>query len=182
MTKRLCALALALLLGACAADPVGSYLGGAGDNVRGAALYAPETLGDTSRYQGHPAEAALAAAQLEFLTSEVQDNPRYSVSVNPALVSKLVVAQAEMRQALAIAPQADARLVLLALRRAAAALQAGSQAQAEAALSSPAFPAGPMVTLARLGSLPRLPRVAEAAGAAAQDFMGSPDGGFHRRR
>jgi hypothetical protein len=174
--------ALALLLAGCSADPAGNYLGGFGDNVRGAALYAPQTLGDTSQYQGRPAEAALAAAQLEFLTSEVQDNPRIAPSVNPSLLSKLVVAQAEMRQALAIAPQADATLVLTQLRRAAAALQAGSQAGAEAALSGPAFPAGPLVTLARLGNLPRLPRVSEAAGAAAQDFISAPDGGRPRRR
>ncbi len=174
--------ALALLLAGCSADPVGNYLGGVGDNVRGAAIYAPQTLGDTSQYRGRPAEAALAAAQLEFLTSEVQDNPRIAPSINPALLSKLLVAQAEMRQALAIAPQADATLVLTQLRRAAAALHAGSQAGAEAALSGPAFTAGPLVTLARLGNLPRLPRVSEAAGAAAQDFISSPDGGFPRRR
>jgi hypothetical protein len=182
LTKLLRLGALALALTACSADPVGNYLGSAGDNVRGAALYAPQTLGDTSQYQGRPAEAALAAAQLEFLTSEVQTNPRVTPSVNPSLVFKLTVAQTEMRQALAISPQADATLVMTQLRRAAAALQAGSQAGAEAALSGPAFPAGPLVTLARLGNLPKLPRVAEASGAAAQDFISAPDGGRPRRR
>src|SRR5919199_6300056 len=78
--------AAALLGGAgCTIDPVGNYLGGIGDPVRGAALYAPSTIGDTSRWTGRPEQAALAAEQVEFLASEMRSNPRYAPEVNPAV-------------------------------------------------------------------------------------------------
>ncbi len=61
--------------------------------------------------------------------------------------------------------------VIGALRRAAAALDAGSQVRAEAALAAPAvFTLGPRATLARLAALPPLPRTGEAAGAAAAEL------------
>ncbi len=161
---------LLLLISGCAWDPTANYLFGIGDPVRGAALYAPRNLGDTSRWAGHPAEAAVAAEQLEFLASELRTNPRYAPEVNPAVLQQLDAARAEMRGFLGIAPQAEPALVIEALRRAAVALRAGSRAQAEAALSSPAFTAGPLVTLARLSAMPRLPRTAEAAGAVAAEI------------
>jgi len=161
---------LLLLLSACAQDPSANYLFGIGDPVRGAALYAPRNLGDTSRWDGDPAGAAVAAGQLEFLASEFRSNPRYAPEVNPAVVQQLDAARAEMRGFLGIAPQADPAVVIQALRHAAAALRDGSRARAEAALSGPAFTAGPLVTLARLSHMPRLPRTAEAAGAVAAEL------------
>ena len=164
-----------LLLGAalsgCATDPVGSYLGGFGDPVVGAALYAPRNLGNTSRWDGQPAQAALAAAQLEFLASELRASPRFGPEVNPAVLQQLDRARAEMRSFLGIAPDAPPPVVITGLRNAAAALRVGSQARAEAALSSPAFTAGPLVTLARLNAMPRLPQTSTAAGMAASEMM-----------
>lgn len=154
----------------CATDPGADYLSGVGDPVRGAALYAPRNLGDTSRWAGRLAEAALAAEQLEFLASELAANPRYAPEVDPAVTQRLDLARAEMRGFLGIAPEAAPTLVMAGLRAAANALRAGSRAQAEAALSDPAFAAGPLVTLARLGAMPRLPRTAEAAGGVAAEF------------
>jgi hypothetical protein len=61
-------------------------------------------------------------------------------------------------------------MVIEAMRRTAVALRAGSRAQAEAALSGPAFPAGPEATLARLNEMPRLPRTSEAAGMVASEI------------
>jgi hypothetical protein len=157
--------AAALLGGAgCTIDPVGNYLGGIGDPVRGAALYAPSTIGDTSRWAGRPEQAALAAEQVEFLASEMRSNPRYAPEVNPAVTQQLDRARAEMRGYLGIAPDARPELVIPALRRAAEALADGSRARAEAALSLPAFTAGPVETLARLSAMPRLPQTAAAAG------------------
>ena len=159
-----------LALAACATDPTTDYLFGFGDPVRGAALYAPRNLGDTSRWADQPAEAAIAAAQLEFLNDQFRTNPRYAPEVNPAVTQQLGAAQAEMRAFLGIAPDAPAEPVIQALRHAAAALRAGSRARAEAALSAPAFTAGPLVTLARLAAMPRLPQTAAAAGMVAAEI------------
>ena len=145
-------------------------MGGLGDPVRGAALRAPATLGDTSRWAGRPVGAAEAAAELEFLANEFATNPRYAHEANPAVRHQLNVARREMRDYLGVAPSAAPELVIAGLRRAAAALRAGSRAGAEAALSGPAFPYDPSTTLGRLASMPRLPRTAEAAGGVAAEI------------
>lgn len=159
-----------LLLTGCSASPGTPWLGGIGDPVRGAALRAPSTLGDTSRWAGRPSEAAEAAAELEFLASEFATNPRYAPEANPAVPQQLEAARREMRDFLGVAPEAAPDLVRAGLRRAAAALRAGSRAGAEAALSGPAFAFGPSATLGRLASMPRLPRTAEAAGGVAAEI------------
>ncbi|WP_431304626.1 hypothetical protein [Sediminicoccus sp. BL-A-41-H5] len=164
--KRRAILALPLILAACDIDPVTDYLGGFGDPVRGAALFAPRNLGDTSRWQGDPAGAAMAAAQLEFLARSFRDNPIYNVN-NVAVSQTLQSAVAEMRAALGIAPAARNADVEILLRRASVALREGSQAQALAALTGPNFTVRPEEVLRRLGDLPRLPNVSSAAGMAA---------------
>jgi hypothetical protein len=167
---RLVMLTLLLALAGCAEDPSASYIGGFGDPVRGAALYAPRNLGDTSRWAGQPAEAAVAAEQLEFLANELATNPRYAPEVNPAVLQSLQTARTEMRGYLGIALNADPGVVIAALRRAGEALREGSRARAEAALATAAFTAGPGGTLQRLSTMPRLPRTAEAAGMVASEF------------
>ncbi len=164
------ALLSALLLLGCGGKPGAPWLGGFGDPVRGAALRAPSTLGDTSRWAGRPSEAAEAAAELEFLANEFATNPRYAPEANPAVPQQLEAARREMRGFLGVAPDAPTELVRAALRRAAASLRAGSRTGAEAALSGPAFAYGPSATLGRLASMPRLPRVAEAAGGVAAEL------------
>ncbi|MBL6455345.1 hypothetical protein JMJ55_08435 [Belnapia sp. T6] len=161
---------LLLGLAGCATDPSAEYLGGFGDPIRGAALYAPRNLGDTSRWAGQPAEAAVAAEQLEFLTDSLTTDPRYAPEINPAVLQTLQTARTEMRGYLGIAPDAAPAGVIAGLRRAAEGLRAGSRARAEAALAGPAFTAGPTGTLQRLATMPRLPRTAEAAGMVAAEF------------
>ncbi|WP_027284222.1 hypothetical protein [Rubritepida flocculans] len=164
-------LALPLLIAACAADPVADYLGGVGDPVRGAALYGPRNLGDTSAYAGDPRGAAIAAAQLEFLARSFRSDPRWAPGTDPAALTALEEGRREMRAALGIAPDAPGEAVERALRAAAEGLEAGSPVRAEAALNLPElFPLGPRETLRRLGSLPRLPAVAVAGGAAAAEL------------
>ncbi|MBS7789099.1 hypothetical protein KTR66_03780 [Roseococcus sp. SDR] len=167
MNRRpLLALPLILTIAACDIDPVTDYMGGFGDPVRGAALFAPRNLGDTSRWQGDPAGAAMAAAQLEFLARSFRDNPIYNVN-NVATSQTLQSAVAEMRSYLGIAPGARNADVEILLRRASVALREGSQAQALAALTGPNFTAPPAEVLRRLGDMPRLPIVSAAAGMAA---------------
>jgi len=167
------AAALLAVLGAasCSADPAADYLFGIGDPVRGAALNAPRMLGDTAQYAGRPAEAARALVQLEFLADALATSPRYAPEVQPTVLFQLRQARAEARGALGIAPDAPPEAVIEGLRGAANALDAGSTARAEAALSARrVFTLGPRATLARLGALPPLPRTREAAGAVAAEL------------
>ena len=166
-------LLLLLPFAGCVADPASSWLGGAGDPVRGAALNAPRLLGDTSRYQGDPAGAALAAVQLEFLDQQFRTNPNYMHNVSGATLFSVRAGRTEMRDAIGIAQDAPPDAVMAQLREAAAAIQGGSMARAEAALSGPFFPAGSAETLRRLATLPMLPRVRDAAGAANREIARS---------
>jgi hypothetical protein len=164
------ALLAVLAIAGCTTDLAADYLFGIGDPVRGAALYAPHTLGDTSRWAGRPADAAIATTQLEFLARELATHPRYAAEVSPAVLQQVQMARGEMRGYLGIAPTADPEVVILGLRRAAEALRSSSPARAEAALTSPAFTAGPAATLGRLARMPRLPRTGDAAGAVSNDI------------
>jgi hypothetical protein len=162
--------ALAATLAACGNDPTTNWMGGLGDPVRGAALSAPRNLGNTSRWDGNPAGAARAVEQLEFLTDQFATNPRYAPEINPSVLQQLQAARTEMRAAVGIAPDSRPEPVIVAMRRTAEALDQGSRARAEAALSGPSFMVPPGVVLERLSTLPRLPRVANAAGAAANEI------------
>ena len=168
--REMVALLAGLALAGCDADPNAPYLGGFGDPVRGAGLRAVRNFGDTGRWNGQPANATVAVEQLEFLTSELATDPRYAPVINPAVLQTLQRGRAEMRDHLGIPASADPQAVIESMRRAGAALRAGNQAQAEAALTGPAFPAGPQATLAKLSNMPRLPRTAEAAGMVASEF------------
>lgn len=171
MRAALKAVSLALAsLGAACADPAAEHLFGFGDPVRGAALHAPRMLGDTARLAGRPAAAARAAVQMEVLATAFREDPRYVHEATGAVQHSTRLGQAELRRAIGIAPEAPSASVVASLRGAAAALDQGRPARAEAALSGPDYPAGGAETLARLGSLPHLPRVAEAAGAAAAEI------------
>ena len=165
----LAALSFPALLAACDVDPVTDYLGGFGDPIRGAALFAPRNLGDTSRWQGDPAGAAMAAAQLEFLARSLRENANIAPTINPATTQTLDSAILEMRAALGINPRATNAVIETTLRAASQALRAGSEARALAILSGPDFEVPPAEVLRRLGNLPRLRLVAAAAGMAAND-------------
>lgn len=167
--KRRSLLILPLVLAACDVDPVTDYLGGIGDPVRGAALFAPRNLGDTSRWRGDPASAAIAVAQLEFLARSFREHPIYSVNSNPATSQTLDSAVREMRGALGIREAAPNAVIEALLRRAGQALREGSEARALVALTGPDFLLPPQEVLRRLGDLPRLRIVSAAAGMAANE-------------
>lgn len=170
MRRRTLTHGLLPVLAGCAIDPDAPYLGGIGDPVRGAALNAPRQFGDLSRWNGDPAGAARAVADLEFLADALASDPIWAPQVQPTVLIQLRQARREARSALGVAPGAPGDGVAQALRTAATAIGAGSMARAEAALSTPAFTAGPRRTLDRLAALPRLPRAAEAAGAVAAEL------------
>ena len=128
---------LALLaMGACA-DPAAEHLGGFGDPVRGAAMHAPFILGDTALLAGQPARAARAAVQMEVLAQGFAADAPFRHDTSGSVQHATALGRAEMRRALGIAPDAPADLVIDTLRDAAAALDAGSPARAEARASGP---------------------------------------------
>ena len=153
------------LLGACAAQPPPDALA-SDDSLRAAAMEAPSVLGNTSRYAGDPAGAARAAAHMEVLAVGFRYDPVAAPNVAVNWQQLVEMGKVDMRRAVGIAPGAQGSAVIVQLRRAAAALEAGNRAEAEAALSGPMFPGGAAATLARLNALPYLPRVAEGAGGA----------------
>ncbi|MBC9179971.1 hypothetical protein [Pseudoroseomonas ludipueritiae] len=167
------ALAILPLLAGCvgASDPANVYLGGAGDPIRGAALNAPFQFGDLPAQRGQPARVALAVAQLEFLTRRLSEDLARQSDFSGTTLLQLRSGQAEARQAFGIAPQAHAREVENALRRAARALEGLDPDGARAALSGPNFPAGGAEVLRRLSEPPALPQVSAAAAAVSNDIM-----------
>jgi hypothetical protein len=168
MKRRL--LPLVLMLGACSADPTTGYILGIGDPVRGAALTAPDRLGDTSGLAGDPVAAARGVILLEFIDDSFRTDPLYMHDVSPANQQTIRRGRDEMRAAVGIAPNAPPGPLMAQLRDFANALEGGSLARAEAALSGPMFPLGADATMQRLRNLPRLPRVSQAAGAAANEI------------
>jgi hypothetical protein len=170
MNRRLL-LALPCLLAACTHDPVADYLGGFGSPLRGAILYAPRNLGDTSIYAGDPSGAAMAGAQLEFINRAIRGDPIYAPRFGGDLLPGLQQAVAEMRGAIGISPSAPSSLLEQSLRSAARQLRAGDRGAALATLSDPRFyPAGGQATLERLSSLPKLRLVSITAGQMAAEL------------
>jgi hypothetical protein len=174
---RLFVLAVTLALAACAgsppaepAPPVPIQPGptSAADPARQAVLSAAYTFTDTRIVADRPADAARAAAQIEWMAAALPGDPRWTGTV-PTLFPALRQARAEMRQTLGIAPGASAVAATRGLVEAAAALDQGSRSAAVAALA-PVAPGGGQAVLARLDALPQMPRAALAA-RLAQDEM-----------
>jgi hypothetical protein len=187
------ALASLLLLGACAATaPVETAslprdaVDGVGDPTRAAVLGTAYAFAAPDRLAGRPEAAARAAAQVEYLASEIPAGPRY-VEWSPAIGMELRGARAELRQALGIPPTLRPQAVVDALYNAARALRNGDTPGAEVALRA-AEAAGQPALLLRLAALPPLPRTRIATAMAQQEMVrvdqdqrmggaGSNDGG-----
>lgn len=169
------------LLAACAQGPLPETASlprdavvGAGDPMRTAVITANAVFAQRSPAAGHPADAARAIAQMEFLAVDL---PRNMNLTNPSatLVPSLNIARSEWRGALDIAPDAPAQPVINALYAAGRALDAGNAEAAAAALPSSIFRKGGTATVAQLAALPRLPNTA-AAVATAQQSLDQPTG------
>jgi len=99
--------------------------------------------------EGSPAEAALAAARLEWLAGETRAGYRLA-NVSTSHRFALQRAVEESRAALAISPDATPDQAVQALLRVARALRAGNGTALQAALRSPVFVPARPDTLARL--------------------------------
>ena len=176
MARRpLCAAALLAMVAGCAQPappgapvapaawsaslPPGSVQG-AGDPARAALTRAAFAFRAPATYSGHPADAARAIADVEFLAVELA-GPRYTSL--PLAAMQLQAARAEWRGALGISPTAHPQAVIDSLYAAQRALLSGQADAAAASLPPAVFTQGGVATVQRLASLPPLPRTAAAA-------------------
>jgi hypothetical protein len=140
---------------------------GAGDPMRTAVITANAVFAQRSPAAGHPADAARAIAQMEFLAVDLPQNMSLTTA-SATLVPDLNIARREWREVLDIAPDAPAQPVINALYAAGRALDAGNAEAAAAALPASIFRKGGSATVAQLGALPRMPNTAAAVATAQQ--------------
>ena len=174
----LCAAALLAGLAACTPGPNYSpqdwvslppdAVVGAGDPTRSAIINTAYAFGTPASLAGRPAEAAVAAAQLDYMASEITFGPRWR-EFDPTVGLALQGARQEARAALGIAPQAPPQAVVDALFATSRALGGGDHAAAQRLLAPPAFPNGPQ-TLQRRSNLPPLPAANRATSRAAAEL------------
>ncbi|NOG74080.1 hypothetical protein [Roseicella sp. DB1501] len=163
-------LLLVLGLGACAEMrqappllPISALTSNTADPIRGAMQAMTPALADQGRgLAGRPAEAAQAAAQLEFVTAAIPRDSRYA-AVPDSVRRDFLLARTELRDALGVAEDAAPEPVVRALVTAAQALRRGDAARAAAALPAPMFRPGGERSVQRLGELGPLPQCAIAS-------------------
>ena len=167
MRKPLAAATLLLLLPLLGCGPVQQFATlprdattGVGDPTRAAVIGSAYAFAMPDVMAGRPEAAARAAAQVEYLATEIPAGPRW-VDFNPTVGLELMAARRELRAALGIAPDASPQAVVDGLFAASRALGLGNQDAARLALAAPNFPDAP-VTLQRLAGLPALPRTRSA--------------------
>ena len=171
-------LAGALLLAGCAvavppdvAQLRPGQLGRDGDPDTTALDLAQYAFADSSRTYGRPADAARAAAALDYLAGAFIARPS---NISAETQADLLQSRQELRAALAVAPGAPSQAVVDRLTAAAGALSANDEAGALRQLGPPVFTVPPGQVLARLSNLPYL-RVANVATARAANEMLAPD-------
>ncbi|MBY0336907.1 MAG: hypothetical protein K2X11_09850 [Acetobacteraceae bacterium] len=157
---RAAALAGLLALAACAAQPLPPWatlprdaILGAGDPMRAAII---ETAATFEGAAPSPAQAARAAAMIEWMATDVRWGGRWS-EYAPYVGPKLAEAQAELRDHLGVPVTAPPQLVVDGLFAA----SWGLRRSLPPALPAAAFP-DPGRTLSNLAALPDLPRTKEA--------------------
>jgi hypothetical protein len=116
-----------------------------------------------------PEAAARAAAQLEYATAALGRDPRFA-PVPESIRRGMLLARAELRDALGVAEAAPPDQVVGALVAAAEALRVGDAKRAAAALPAPTFLPGGERSVARLGALGPLPQTANATVLAARQL------------
>lgn len=177
---RIAALFLALSIAGCAPPRPVAMLPdtglGFGDPGRGAIGNTAYAFATPATLAQHPAEAALAIAQAEYLAIDLIANQRWR-EFSPIVPMAFEQARPEWRAAVGIAPDAPPQPVIDALFAARDALQRGDAARAAAALPAPLFRDGGNAALARLATLPALPRTASATRSAENELARMQRGG-----
>lgn len=136
-------------------QPPPGLLAVSADPVRTALAATTQAFADQgSQLRGRPAEAARAAAQLEYLVAVAPG----AVPLSRAAGIALLAARDELRAALGVPEAAAARPVVASLNAAASALARTDTAAATRALA----PVGGAETLRRLGDIGALPNAEQA--------------------
>ncbi len=130
----------------------------------GAIGYAAYSLGHRSTTDGQPANAALALAAVDYLAGDFYTNFRFTAIPAQDKI-RMLQGRGELRQALAIAPNATSQQVVNGLVAASDSYSANDPAGVAAALPQSVFTLGPDGTTRVLSNLPPL----VSANAAAQD-------------
>ena len=152
---------LTACLGACATLPAtqrtpflppgvfGTYQ----DNDIGAINQSAWAFASPGNTRGNPIEAAKAVVALEYLSGELQDNPRW-IGMDRTVKLRIGLARDELRQILGIRPDAPPQIVVNTLLALSLDLQTGNQQAAATVLGSPIFTQTPQRTLQVLSNLP----------------------------
>jgi hypothetical protein len=135
-----------------------------------AILHAQWAWADPARTHGLPAQGALAVAEVDYLAGALSSNPGYA-ALSAFAKMRMLQARADVRHALGITSDAPSQAVVDAMLATQAALDAGDQAGALAALSTPIFTLGAAPTLALLGALPYVQTANIATAMTAQSPM-----------
>jgi hypothetical protein len=163
--NRLAALLLACLSAAsCAVGPPvdtsmmpSSAFGSGNQDPPTAALNVSSwAFADPARTRNNPGEAARAVASVDYLAGDLNTSPRWDF-VSPITKHRMLLARAEVRNAIGVVPTAPSQEVVNRLLGVTQAAYARDQAAELAALQSPIFALGPPQTLDRLANLPYLP-------------------------
>jgi hypothetical protein len=148
--------------------PPADLVQGSPDEGRGAILAAAAAFADRGRgLAGQPEATARAAAQLEFITTELGRDPRFA-AMPDSVRREMLLARIELRDALGVAETVPSDQVVAALLAAARAIRAGDAARAAAALPAPLFRPGGAASVARLGEIGPLPQASIATTLAAR--------------
>ena len=138
---------------------------------QGAIGYAAYTLGNRSSTVGQPGNSALALAAVDYLAGDFYTDFRFSAIPGQDKI-RMLQGRGELRQALAIAPNATSQQVVNGLVAASVAYHANDPAGVAAALPTSVFTLGPDGTTRVLSNLPELVS-ANAAAQGAEGFVNS---------
>ena len=141
---------------------------GAGDPTRAAILNSAYAFGTPQSLAGRPAEAAVAAAQLDYLASEITYGPRWR-EFDPTVGLLLQKARGEVRNYLGVSQEAAPQVVIDSLYGASRALRSNDRTAALRIMAPPVYP-NAEGTLGRLAALPLLPTANQATTRAAQEL------------
>jgi len=125
------------------------------DNDTAAAAVAASAFAAPARTANDPVDGARACAAIDFLAGELSSNPRW-IGLSPFTKQQMLQARIDVRQVLAIRPDAPSQIVVDALMQFATAWQYGDQATAMRMLAAPVFTLSPQQTLKILANLPMI--------------------------
>ncbi len=142
--------------------PLPGLVGETADPLMATVNAAAEAFADRGAgLAGHPAAAAQAIAQLEYIALSLGTDARYP-QLAQSVGRELLLARDELRNALGIMAAAPAQTVMRTMLGVAADLRAGRTAAAAAAMTPPLIRPGGAESVARLGELGPLVQASNA--------------------